>query len=248
MRTRALAACAGLGLAACVSQGTYEREVEQRRALEARTQEQAARIAELERRIRGLEATGSSLHDERVKLLDELEDLREQAEQVRGELDREREQRTHEVRQVSDTYHSLVEELESEVASGRLEIERLQEGLQVRAGEAILFDSGSVEVKPAGLEVLRRVAGELRALADHEIRVEGHTDDRPIQTARFPSNWELSAARASAVARALVADGVSPALIAATGYGAERPIAPNQEPDGRARNRRIEILLIPQPK
>jgi chemotaxis protein MotB len=230
-----LALCAAAG---CVSQGTYDAEVERARALEDR-------LRERETRIRQLEATGESLHGERLALLEEIEGLREQAEQIRTQLDRERTQRSQEVRRVSETFHSLVEELESEVASGRLEIERLREGVQLRAGEAILFPSGSADLTEEGRAVLEQVARQLRDLGDHEIRVEGHTDDRPIQSARFPSNWELSVVRSAAVVRALVREGVSPASIAAIGYGAERPIAPNEDADGRARNRRIEIVLVP---
>jgi chemotaxis protein MotB len=232
-------------LIGCVTQGAYDQEIARGISLERQLRERDAKIEQLETRVRRLEATGESLSGERLKLLEELEDLREQAEQVRTQLDHERELRTQEIRQVSDRYHSLVEELESEVAAGRLEIERLQEGLQVRAGEAILFDSGSAELKPEGRDVLARLGEQLRELRDHEVRVEGHTDDRPIQTARFPSNWELSAARAAVVARELISDGVSPARVGATGFGAERPLEPNDTAEGRARNRRIEIVLIP---
>lgn len=229
-----LALCAAAG---CVSQGTYDAEVERARALEDR-------LRERETRIRQLEATGESLHGERLALLEEIEGLREQAEQIRTQLDRERTQRSQEVRRVSETFHSLVEELESEVASGRLEIERLREGVQLRAGEAILFPSGSADLTEEGRAVLEQVARQLRDLGDHEIRVEGHTDDRPLRSGAYRSNWELSAARAVAVVEALAGSGISAARLSAAGFADQRPVVSNETDEGRRINRRVDLVVL----
>ena len=167
---------------------------------------------------------------------------------MRRALEDEREARTTkeaEIQQLSGTYQSLVEQLESEVRAGEVEIEELRGRLQVRALDQILFDSGSVEIKPRGREVLAKIATQLAKVTDRRVRVEGHTDDVPIATPRFPSNWELSVGRAATVARFLAEQGVAPQRLEAAGFGEFQPIASNDRPEGRARNRRIEIVLAP---
>lgn len=128
---------------------------------------------------------------------------------------------------------------------GALEIE---EGKVILQGE-VLFASGSEELQPAGAKFLESLGQPLRALveseADQMILVGGHTDDVPIKTARFASNWDLSTARAVAVARALSQHGVPEKRVAAAGFGEHHPRASNATPEGRQRNRRIEILIVP---
>jgi chemotaxis protein MotB len=93
--------------------------------------------------------------------------------------------------------------------------------------------------------VLAHVAEQIRELGGHRVRIEGHTDSVPISTARFSSNWELSASRAAGVARFFVEQGLDPERLTAAGLGEFHPIAPNDSREGRARNRRIEIVLVP---
>lgn len=116
----------------------------------------------------------------------------------------------------------------------------------VEIEDRILFPSGRAEIGLRGREVLRILAPVLRE-ADVRITVEGHTDDRPIATARFPSNWELSAARAAAVARLLAELGIDPDRLRAVGYADTRPRFPNEDPRQRARNRRVTLVLDPSP-
>ncbi len=116
----------------------------------------------------------------------------------------------------------------------------------VSLGEAVGFAPGSDRVPDAGLAVLAGVATLARSMPELGVAVSGHTDDRPIRTVRFPSNLHLSLARAARVAEALTDE--DPALrgrVYASGYGADRPVAPNDTPDGRERNRRVEIRLVP---
>ena len=111
-----------------------------------------------------------------------------------------------------------------------------------RISSELLFASGQAELADAGLEVIDRL---IPALAGnrHRILVEGHTDDRPINTERFPSNWELSASRASSVVRYLTMAGLDPARMSATGYADTRPLAENASEQGRASNRRVELVM-----
>jgi len=113
--------------------------------------------------------------------------------------------------------------------------------------EQELFDSGSATLKPEGIKVVAKLAETLKAYPDTVIRSEGHTDDRPISTGRFPSNWELSSARATEVVRSLQKQGISPERLLAIGYGDTRPAVPNTDAESRAKNRRVEIIVVPAP-
>lgn len=154
-----------------------------------------------------------------------------------------------EVRQVSKTYEKLLAEMESEIAQGQIAITELAGKLTVDVVDKILFDSGQTEIRPAGLDVLRRVVDILISVTDKMIRIEGHTDSVPIAGAlakRYPTNWELSAARALNVTRYLEKQGIDPALLSAVAYGEHQPVADNSTAEGRAKNRRIAIILLPK--
>jgi chemotaxis protein MotB len=109
--------------------------------------------------------------------------------------------------------------------------------------EAVLFDSGSADMKKDAFKILSSVAGELRPLPNI-VEIEGHTDNVPVRGGRFRSNWELSVARAFSVLRFLESQGVAPTRLAAIGYGEHRPVGDNATPEGRSKNRRIEISLV----
>ncbi|MCS7169947.1 MAG: OmpA family protein [Candidatus Kapabacteria bacterium] len=126
--------------------------------------------------------------------------------------------------------------------SGVLTIERAAEGAVVRLAEAILFESGKSELQPQALPVLDTLARLLQYMP-YLISVDGHTDSIPIRTLRYESNWHLSTARALSVAYYLIQYGVAEARLVVRGFGPQRPIAPNATPEGRARNRRVEIVL-----
>ncbi|MDP3098835.1 MAG: OmpA family protein [Syntrophales bacterium] len=154
-----------------------------------------------------------------------------------------------EVRTVSKTYEDLLSEMKSEIAQGEIAITELKGKLTVDVVDKILFDSGQTEIRPEGLGVLKRVVEILMTVTDKVIRVEGHTDSIPIGGAlakRYPTNWELSAARALNVTRFLEKEGIDPALLSAVAFGEHQPIAENDTPEGRARNRRIAIILLPK--
>jgi len=256
-RRCASAALLPLAFAACVSRGTY-REVESARDALALDKHR------LEERVELLEASNESLGAERVQLIDEMETLRE----AHAALDRdvtglraakaelsdslqvreaELAARRLEVEQLRGTYEGLVADLESEVATGQIEIQQLREGLQLNLTQDVLFASGSAELNDAGRSVLRKVALRLKEVP-HHVEVRGHTDSVPIRgalAARFPSNWELAGARASGVVRFLAEHKIDPERLISVSHGEYEPIAPNDTPEGRQKNRRIEITLEP---
>ena len=122
-----------------------------------------------------------------------------------------------------------------------------QRGLKVRlVTDDLLFASGSATLESQALGTLAEIGGVIADEHDHPVQVEGHTDDRRIASSQFPSNWQLSGARAGAVVQRLTAAGVNAGRLTLAGYGEEHPIAPNSTTAGRAANRRVEIILTRQ--
>jgi chemotaxis protein MotB len=130
-------------------------------------------------------------------------------------------------------------------AGGHAEIERTAGELTVRLRDSISFLSGSAELLPSVLPFLDGIADLLTAHPEVRIETSGHTDDLPIATSIYPSNWELSTARAAAVARYLLGRAtLDPARVRVAGYAEHRPVDPGHTPEGRARNRRVEIRFL----
>ena len=149
---------------------------------------------------------------------------------------------------VVHTHQSLEDEMRNALESKDVTISQLQGKLTVSILDHVMFDSGEADLKPAGAAVLRKVAAVLAQHPNLKIHVIGHTDNVRIKAAargRFPSNWELSTARATAAVRFLTElAGVDPRRLGAVGYGEFRPVADNTTPEGRARNRRIAIVIL----
>ncbi|MGB0127794.1 MAG: flagellar motor protein MotD [Rhodocyclaceae bacterium] len=128
------------------------------------------------------------------------------------------------------------------VQDGKVRVTETARGVTVEINASVLFASGDARLDPSAVRALRAVA-EIMAATEFPVTVEGHTDTTPIVTAQFPSNWELSVVRASSVVRLFVDAGVQPRNLTATGYGEQRPVADNTTPEGRARNRRVSVLI-----
>jgi len=150
---------------------------------------------------------------------------------------------------LDDTKKTIETSLKDQIAAQEIEIVEIDDKLKVIFVDKILFDSGSVEINPGGRELLMIMAGSLKETKDQNIVVEGHTDNVRLGAAlrkRFPSNWELSTARAAAVARFFQQEGgILPQRLSARGYSFYRPVTTNKTAEGRRQNRRIEIILGP---
>jgi chemotaxis protein MotB len=148
---------------------------------------------------------------------------------------------------LDDTKKTIETSLKDQIAAQEVEVVEEADKLKVIFVDKILFDSGSVEINARGRELLLVMADALKNSQDQEILVEGHTDNVPLSAAlkkRFPSNWELSTARAAAVVRFLQEEaGIKPERLSVRGYSFYRPVAPNTTEEGRRQNRRIEIIL-----
>jgi len=181
----------------------------------------------------------------------ERDQLSAKADELGKTLEKSQEEKDALIRQNQATksnYDSLVNQLAQEVADGQLKVTQYKNMLTVDLAEQIFFDSGSAELKASGKTVLKKLADALIQYKDKVIRVVGHTDNVPVgKTARklFPTNWELSVGRATNVVRYLQDDGkLDPQILIASGRGEYYPIATNDTPEGRKKNRRIEIMLL----
>jgi chemotaxis protein MotB len=130
--------------------------------------------------------------------------------------------------------------------TGNMEFAQLERGYSMVVRDDLLFSAGRDELKPEGIPVLREIAVSLKEFGG-KVLVEGHTDDLPVSTGRFPSNWELSTARAVTIARYFVEKAeVDPEIVSAVGYGDSKPKVSNDTPENRGKNRRVEIILVPE--
>jgi chemotaxis protein MotB len=166
-----------------------------------------------------------------------------------NELERERIARKARVAKMANTYNQLVTSLEGEIQRGEVTISELKNRLTVNLVQQILFPSGSADLSTAGEKVIAQVGDILKSVDDKDIRVEGHSDNLKIRATlqeKFPSNWELSAARAANVVRFLQNNvGIPGEKLAIGAYSSYRPLADNATAEGRAQNRRIQIVLVP---
>jgi chemotaxis protein MotB len=142
--------------------------------------------------------------------------------------------------------HELTQTLSREISQQKISVEMSREGLVISLREAGFFDSGSATPKAESLPILREIADKL-AHSPYDMRVEGHTDNIPIHTAVFDSNWELSSARATHIARVfLELKAITPERLSAAGFAEFHPVADNATADGRAKNRRVDLVILPR--
>lgn len=241
-----LCAAALLFVAGCgVSQAEYNirvTELEKCQAEQGHTQNQLAQA-----RARNEQAR---------KDLDEKEDqiarLNADARQLASNLqatEREMEglRRAHTLaEQRNELYRNLVAKLRDAIGAGTLVVEVRKGNMLVRLGDAILFDPGQATLRSDGQKALQQVAQALKEIGERDFLVAGHTDNKPIKSSPYASNWDLSTARAVTVVRFLQAEGVDPRRLAAAGYSEFDAIADNTTPETRALNRRIEIVVMPR--
>ncbi len=195
------------------------------------------------------------LRNERDELLVRVSNLDQEkaavASRLEDQIARTSKEKEQEIDRLKATYDTLMADMKGEIEQGQVTITKLADRLSVSMVDRILFPSGEAEITPAGLKVLQRVGDVLKKAENKVVRVEGHTDNVPISdklAERFPTNWELSTARASNVVRFLQEKvAIEPARLEAVGLSEFHPVAGNATAQGRSRNRRIEIVLLPDP-
>lgn len=211
-------------------------------------QENAAlkeQVSSHEKQVGTLEQQSAAMKQQVGSLEQQSEAMKQQV----GTLEQEKAALLAAAQQRQQQYDALVKGLSAEVEKGQLQVRQYQNMLTVDLAEQIFFDSGRAALKAGGKDVLKKVADALKKYDNKVIRVVGHTDNVAVAKslqATFPTNWELSVARATNVVRFLQESGIPPERLVASGRGEFDPVASNDTPEGRKKNRRIEIMLIDQ--
>jgi len=150
-----------------------------------------------------------------------------------------------ETKKRNEIYARFVSQLQKMIDAGQLSVSIEKGRIVINLPDNVLFKTGHANVNAEGQKVLKEIANVLKEFKDRRFQVEGHTDNVPIKSAKYPSNWELSTARALNVVHLMVEEGMDPKNISAAGYGEFQPRADNERPEGRKLNRRIEIIMLP---
>jgi len=247
--TRSRAFLSGVLLAMlCVACGYSEKEM----------QAQRDRVDQLSRALDGQEKSNKELQDKLLAMQLQNQQMTEQLKKMgmnvadqqksmdeMNKLVEELRAKQRQAEQRLATFRSMLERFNKMIASGKLRVRIVRGRMVVELSENILFDSGRADLKTEGQAALTEVASVLASIQDRDFQIAGHTDNIPIKSARFPSNWHLSTARALTVTTYLAEHGVTAARLSAAGYADTQPAASNDTPDGRQQNRRIEIVLMP---
>jgi chemotaxis protein MotB len=234
---------AALALCACgVSKSEYDAKVQELAAAKQEADSAKQQVAQLQNQISGNDqevtqlksalgtAQASAITDDQKAAIEEGKRAVQEA-QERGKL-------------VDD----LTTKFKKMIDAGHLKVTTRHGRIVLQLHNDVLFAPGEAELKPDGVKAISEVAATLRSVAMKRFQVAGHTDSDPLTPEtkkKYPSNWELSAARAIAVVKLLVSDGVQPGVLSAAGYGPYDPVATNGSEEGQTKNRRIEITLVP---
>jgi len=223
-------------LAGCVSQGTYDELKKEHDAL----LEQNSNLAKNYAQVKGISREKAEESERLKQALDttsqELTLTSKQLAEIKSKSDEDK-----------ALYEKLVKELSGELDTKKITIDKLKNGINVNLTEEILFASGSARIRKSGIDVLGKVGKQLESVP-YQIIVSGFTDNVPIKGSlakRFPSNWDLAAARATNVVRLLEKNNVPSEQLIAASFGENQAVASNDTPEGREKNRRIEIRLRP---
>lgn len=223
------------------NRGTMSSQIAELMARAGRLQEENAQLIErLDRQTGKLAESESRVKDLSIAV--------EEQERVIRDLDARLTEKQRKLRNLTKTRESLMAELKEEIRQGQIEVNQISDGLNIKVMNRLLFSSGSAVMNKQGAGLMDRMAKILKGVEDRRIMVEGHTDNVAISQSLadiYPTNWELSAARAITVVKHFQKAGLDPTRLGVCGFGEHRPVAPNDTAEQRARNRRIEIVLLP---
>ena len=221
----------------CVAQATYDLKSKEAQTL-------AAQVDDLQAKVKGLTAEVESQKKDKEATQQEKDALQAKAKELSQKAEK-----AEQLEKATQTYQDLQKKLEREIKDGQIQLTEMKNRLTMTLVDKILFASGSADVSKEGKKVLDKVITILKDIKDKRIQVEGHTDNVRIYSAiktKYPTNWELSTARATQVTRYLQEEGgIDPKQLSATGYSEYQPVASNDTDEDKAKNRRIEIVLLP---
>lgn len=207
-----------------------EAEQSARKACDKKQAELDAEVAVLKQQLAALGQDMSSTKTDLESAKKRVEELRRAQEQA--------EKRAAQFRDMVAKFKSMID-------AGKLQVEFRSGLILVKLPDNILFDSGKTNLKPAGQEAIKQVTVILASISGRNFQVTGHTDNIPIKSAKYQSNWELSAARAVEIVKFMAQNGMDQKRLSAAGYAEQLPVASNDDDKGRSQNRRIEIVVVP---
>lgn len=230
-----IVAVAGVfALSGCVSSSKHKAEVGQ---LNSEIEKEKAANADLSKQRVQLEEKLIATTKDRGQLKSSLDDMKKAMEEMRKRQAEER-KRLQEFQDLTARFKKLTD-------AGTLSVRIVDGKMVVSLGSDVLFASGSAKLSAAGQDAIKEVSAQLAAIPNKRYQVEGHTDNVPIATAIFPSNWELASARALNVTRAMIDAGMPANRVSAASFGDTQPVQANDTPAGKAANRRIAIVVVP---
>ncbi len=226
---------------ACVSASKHKEEVDQLQIQIAKdkTENDKAKLDN-----QNLTTENSQLQEKLLATAKDRGQLKTSLDEMKKAMD-EMKQRQAEQKKRLQEFSDLTRRFKKLTDSGAISVKILDGKMVVSLGSDVLFSSGSAKLSSAGHEAIKEVSTQLSAIAGKKYQIEGHTDNVPIATAVFPSNWELASARALNVARAMIDAGLPAERVSAASFGDTQPVKPNDTPEGKAANRRIAIVVVP---
>ncbi len=248
VRNWIIALALGAALAGCgVPKEEHQKVVEAMRKLEGDFAKMKTRAEKGEEQASVYKGQLEALGQDMSKLKEGQEMTSAELELARKRMDElRRQQDANEVR--ISQYRKLVDKLKTMVAEGKIQLRARNGRLTVRLPDEILFPPGKADLKQEGRDALFQLGAALREIDDRDFQIAGHTDNVPIKSKKFKSNWELSQARALVVLQILMEAGMDPRHLSAAGFADMAPVTDNSTDDGRKQNRRIEIVLEPNIK
>lgn len=235
----------------CVSMKKYRELENNLAATQQSLAERVRHVESLEEEIRtlekDLEEIKAALEEAKAKntrLLQDKGQLSKDVESMKQAL-AELEARKAEAERRIAAFRDLLARFQRLIDAGKLRVKIVDGRMVVELATDVLFASGSADLSADGKTAIVEVAGILAGIPDRSFQVEGHTDNVPIRTAQYPSNWDLAAARALTVVKTMCDAGMPPTRISAASFAENRPVGPNDSPEGKAGNRRIEIVVVP---
>jgi len=258
---RILVFASAASMLACVSSGKFDalqKQLDETKAtlngrvadlegqIKAKDQEIAAakaQHAEDEDTIKRLEAEKAKLEADLAATVKDKAALKASADELKNALAETSKRKAEAEKRVAEM-KQLLAQLKTMIDAGKLRVKIADGRMVLELPSDVLFASGSADLSKDGLTTIAQVTNALLTL-QRKLQVEGHTDNVPIHNTRFPSNWALGAGRAITIVNTMIAAGMNPAQLSAASYGEFKPVAPNDAEDGRQRNRRIEIVIVP---
>lgn len=232
----------------CVGKGKYNAlKTDLEGQVESRDAKVSSLAASLEAEKNRADDLHAKLQAKELELADMVKDhakLSASAEQLQRAMSELAARKAESERRVAQ-FRNLLEKFKTMIDAGKLRVKMANGRMVMVLPTDVLFASGKARLSPEGAAAIGEVASILATLSNRKFQVEGHTDNVPITTKRFPSNWELASARATTVVTTMTDAGMDPSVLSAASFGAHRPFSDNETEEGRTANRRIEIVLVP---